>query len=73
MWSNRLQEVGAHKLVYRGTNKADAENVASLLSGSAVKLRRLEIEESRDIARYHERLVNLGDAPSRYLAGGDRG
>ncbi len=64
MWSNRLAELDAPKPVYHGRDTGNAESIASLLSGSAVKLRRLEIEESRDIARYHKQLVQLGDAPS---------
>ncbi len=64
LWSKRLQELDAAALVYRGKETGDAESMASLLSGSAVKLRRLEIEESRDIARYYKQLVELGDAPS---------
>lgn len=64
LWSNRLREIDGAPLVYRGRETGDAEALASLLSGSAVKLRRLEIEESRDIARYHKQLVKLGDAAS---------
>ena len=62
LWAARLRELGGPTLVYRGDEKGDAENLASLLSGSAVKLRRLEIDESRDIARYYQQLVAFGDA-----------
>ena len=62
LWSARLRELGGPTLVYRGNEKGDAENLASLLFGSAVKLRRLEIDESRDIARYYQQLVALGDS-----------
>ncbi len=64
LWSKRLQEVDGSTLVYRGKQTGDAETLASTLSSSAVKLRRLEIEESHDIARYYEQLVQLGDAQS---------
>lgn len=64
LWSHRLRELNGTTLVYRGKETGDAETMASLLSGSAVKLRRLEIEESRDIARYYKQLVHLGDAPA---------
>ena len=64
LWSNRLRELNGPTLVYRGKETGDAETMASLLSGSAVQLRRLEIEESRDIARYYKQLVQLDDAPS---------
>ena len=64
LWSNRLRELDEAALVYRGSEAGDAENLASLLSGSAAGMRRLEIEESRDIARYYKQLVQLGDAPS---------
>ena len=62
LWAERLRELGGPTLVYRGDDKGDTENLASLLSGSAVKLRRLEIDESRDIARYYQQLVALGDS-----------
>ncbi len=64
LWSNRLREVDGTPLVYSGQGRGDAESSASLLSGSATNLRRLEIEESRDIARYHKQLVEWGDAAS---------
>ena len=64
LWSNRLQTLDGSTLVYRRKETGDAETLASILSGSAVKLRRLEVDESRDIARYHEQLVQLGDAQS---------
>ncbi len=62
LWAGRLRELGSPTLVYRGEEKGDAEKLTSLLSGPAVELRRLEIDESRDIARYYQQLVTLGDA-----------
>ena len=62
LWAGRLRELGGPTLVCRGDEKGDADTLASLLSGSAVKLRRLEIDESRDIARYYQQLVAFGDA-----------
>ena len=62
LWAGRLRELGGPTLVYRGDEKGDASTLASLLSGASVKLRRLEIDESRDIARYYQQLVALGDA-----------
>lgn len=64
LWSKRLKELDGSTLVYRGKQTGDAETLASTLSGSAVKLRRLEVDESRDIARYYQQLVQLGDAQS---------
>ena len=64
LWAGRLRELGGPNLVYRGDEKGDAEDLASLLSGSAVKLRLLEIDESRDIARYCQQLAAFGDAPA---------
>ena len=64
LWSRRLQELDGSTLIYRGQKTGDAGTLASVLSGSAVKLRRLEVDESRDIARYYQQLVQLGDAPS---------
>lgn len=62
LWAGRLRELGGPTLVYRDDEKGDAANLTSMLAGSAVKLRRLEIDESRDIARYYQQLVALGDA-----------
>ena len=64
LWAGRANALGATPFLYRGRPEGDADNLATLLSGSAVKLRRLEIEESRDIAKYHKQLVALGDGPS---------
>ena len=61
LWSARVHELGGPVLVYRGKETGEAGDLSMLLSGSAVKLRRLEIEESRDIAKYYNQLVALGD------------
>ena len=62
LWAGRLRELAGPTLVYRGEQTGDADSLAALLSGSAVKLRRLEIDESRDIARYYQQLVAFGDS-----------
>ena len=64
LWAARLREVGGAELVYRGAETGDVEQLGSVLLGSTAKLRNLEIEESRDIAKYYKQLVALGDEPS---------
>ena len=64
LWSSRLEQLGAGTLVYRGDERREAERVKAILSGSTDELRLLEIEESRDIARYTDQLASLNDAPS---------
>ena len=64
LWAARLQELGEEAPVYRGERTGDAENLKTRVGGDDLALRRLEIEESRDIARYSQQLKALGDAPS---------
>lgn len=64
LWSKRLEELDRSPSVYRGKETGDAESFALIVSYSADKLRQLEVDESRDIARYHEQLTQLADARS---------
>jgi vacuolar iron transporter family protein len=62
LWANRLRELGEPEPVYRGRTSGDA--LKTRIGGDDLALRRLEIEESRDIAKYSQQLKALGDAPS---------
>lgn len=64
LWSNRLRDLGGPPLVYRGKQSGDADRVGALLNGTTADLRLLEVEESRDIARYAQQLAEFDDAPS---------
>ncbi len=64
LWEGRIQELGGPKPEYRGGPSGAADSLANRAGGPKMALRRLEIEESRDIARYGMQLKELGDEGS---------
>ncbi|HET7346412.1 MAG TPA: VIT1/CCC1 transporter family protein [Acidobacteriaceae bacterium] len=64
LWAKRIRELGAEIPRYEGKPTGDADTLVNRLGGPQMALRRLEIDESRDIARYGQQLKNLGDEPS---------
>ena len=60
----RIQELGGPEPVYTGSPAGEADSLANRAGGTKMALRRLEIEESRDIARYGTQLKELGDEGS---------
>jgi VIT1/CCC1 family predicted Fe2+/Mn2+ transporter/rubrerythrin len=64
LWQGRIVELGGAEPVYHGKPGGDADSLASRAGGIRMALRRLEIEESRDIARYGTQLKELGDQES---------
>lgn len=64
LWAKRIRELGGAMPHYDGGIAGDIDNLANRLGGPAMALRRLEIDESRDIARYGRQLEELGDEPS---------
>jgi rubrerythrin len=64
LWAGRIRELGGSVPHYAGNAAGDADKLASRVGGPGMALRRLEIDESRDIARYGEQLKALGDQPS---------
>ena len=64
LWAKRIRELGAEVPKYEGRASGDADTLVNRLGGPQMALRRLEIEESRDIARYGQQLKELGDQPS---------
>ncbi len=64
MWAGRMTELGARVPEYRGTPTGEADTLSARIGGDALSLRRLELEESRDIAKYGKQLRDLGDEPS---------
>jgi VIT1/CCC1 family predicted Fe2+/Mn2+ transporter len=64
LWLARIHAVGGETPAYRGSVTGDANTLASRIGGDALTLRRLEIDESRDIAKYAKQLRDLGDQPS---------
>ncbi len=64
MWAKRLRELGGTLPQYDGRATGDADTLANRVGGPGMALRRLELDESRDIARYGKQLEELGDEPS---------
>jgi len=64
LWAKRIRELGAEVPKYEGKPTGDADSLVNRLGGPQMALRRLEIDESRDIARYGMQLKELGDEPS---------
>jgi VIT1/CCC1 family predicted Fe2+/Mn2+ transporter len=64
LWAGRIRELGGPKPAYTGKPHGDADSLPNRVGGPALALRRLEIDESRDIARYGTQLRELGDEPS---------
>jgi VIT1/CCC1 family predicted Fe2+/Mn2+ transporter len=64
LWAGRLRELGEPEPVYQGKPAGDADSLKNRVGGDDLALRRLEIDESRDIAKYSQQLKALGDAPS---------
>ncbi|MGC2620186.1 MAG: ferritin family protein, partial [Acidobacteriaceae bacterium] len=64
LWAKRIRELGAEVPKYDGKDTGDADTLVNRVGGPAMALRRLEIDESRAIARYGMQLKELGDEPS---------
>jgi vacuolar iron transporter family protein len=64
LWAGRLRALGQPEPIYRGRPTGDADSLKNRIGGDDLALRRLEIDESRDIAKYSQQLKELGDEPS---------
>jgi len=63
-WASRIVELGAPSPEYTGPPTGRAYRIANRIGGPDSALRRIEIDEAHDIARYSRQLKELGDAPS---------
>ena len=64
LWAARIRELGGPEPVYAGGPNGCADELAGRVGGADMALRRLEIDESRDIAKYGKQLTDLGDEAS---------
>ena len=64
LWGGRILELGQPLPAYKGRPDGDAGSLMARIGGSRLALRRLEIEESRDIGKYARQLRDLGDEKS---------
>jgi VIT1/CCC1 family predicted Fe2+/Mn2+ transporter/rubrerythrin len=61
LWAGRLTKLGAPIPEYDGTEAGEADSLANRIGGPSLVLRRLELDESRDIAHYGKQIRELGD------------
>ena len=64
LWAKRIHELGGNIPQYDGKAGGEADTLANRVGGPGMALRRLEIDESRDIAKYGRQIEELGDEPS---------
>lgn len=64
LWANRLTCLSAAIPEYTGSDSGHADSLANRIGGPELAMRRLELDESRDAARYSKQLRELDDAPS---------
>lgn len=64
LWEQRIRELGGPEPKYEGSRTGEADSLANRIGGPDMALRRLELDESRDIAKYGRQLKDLGDERS---------
>jgi VIT1/CCC1 family predicted Fe2+/Mn2+ transporter/rubrerythrin len=64
LWATRMTVLGAAIPKYDGPKTGEAGSLATRVGGQDLALRRLELDESRDIARYGKQIRELGDEES---------
>lgn len=64
LWLERIKALGGTEPKYRGQPDGQASSLVNRIGGLDMALRRLEIDEARDIAKYGQQLKALGDEPS---------
>lgn len=64
LWEQRIRELGGPEPKYEGSETGEADSLANRIGGPDMALRRLELDESRDIAKYGRQLRELADERS---------
>jgi VIT1/CCC1 family predicted Fe2+/Mn2+ transporter/rubrerythrin len=64
LWAGRIRELGGPDPAYKGPKTGEADTIANRAGGPRMALRRLELDESRDIAKYAKQIKEIGDKPS---------
>jgi VIT1/CCC1 family predicted Fe2+/Mn2+ transporter/rubrerythrin len=64
LWAERIRALGGPDPIYTGPKTGEADTLANRAGGVRMALRRLELDESRDIAKYAKQIKELGDEPS---------
>src|SRR4029077_14081530 len=63
LWADRIRALGGPDPVYKGPKTGEADTLANRAGGVRLALRRLELDETRDIAKYAKQIEELGDEP----------
>jgi len=64
LWERRLDELGAPPPKYSGSSTGLADTLPNRIGGTDAALRRIEIDERKDVAQYGRQLTELGDEAS---------
>jgi len=64
LWAGRISALGGSPLTYDGPRSGEADNLANRIGGINMALRRLELDETQDIAKYAKQIEDIGDQPS---------
>ena len=64
LWAERIRALGGSQPVFEGSKAGEADKISNRVGGVGMTLRRLELDESRDIEKYAKQLTELGDEPS---------
>src|ERR1035437_9708308 len=67
LWAERIHVLGGSEPIYHGPRAGEADAIANRVGGLGLALRRLELDESHDIAKYAKQLEALGDEPSTVI------
>jgi VIT1/CCC1 family predicted Fe2+/Mn2+ transporter/rubrerythrin len=64
LWEERMKALQVPVPEYTGNESGEADTLSNRIGGLDLALRRLELDESRDIARYGKQIRELGDEPT---------
>ncbi len=64
LWAVCIRAHGGSEPVYEGSKTGEADKISNRIGGVGITLRRLEVDESRDIEKYAKQLTEIGDEPS---------
>lgn len=64
LWAGRIRALGGPPLTYNGPRSGEADNLANRIGGINMALRRLELDETQDIAKYARQIEDIGDQES---------
>ncbi len=64
LWAERIRAHGGSQPIFEGSRTGEADTISNRVGGVGITLRRLEVDESRDIQKYAKQLTEIGDEPS---------